>query len=437
MRTAKILVNLIPLLLVGFFSNTAVSEANREFNKSFKFKPTAQVGARPQFLIDGLPNGKLKQTLQRCENRRFVKTDFSIGHRGAPAQFPEHTKESYQAAATMGAGILECDVTFTSDGELVCRHDQCDLHTTTNIITTYLNNQCTVPWNADVPNPGSVKCCASDITLAQFKTLQGKMDSFDPNATTAEEFLGGVADWRTEYYDSRGQLMTHKESIALFKKLGRKFTPELKGPDRDANLQIEDVFGSQENYAQKMIDEYREAGVPSRKVFPQSFNLNDILYWIENEPRFAKQAVFLDGRYATGIDPNNAETFSPSMEELVSKGVEIIAPPIFMLLAVEDNGDIVPSVYAKEAKAAGLEIITWSLERSDIRQGSRTGIDANGNLTADFYYQFDINPEIQTVNNDSDMYNVVDVLAQDVGVIGIFSDWPATVTYYANCMNLR
>jgi glycerophosphoryl diester phosphodiesterase len=29
------------------------------------------------------------------------------------------------------------------------------------------------------------------------------------------------------------------------------------------------------------------------------------------------------------------------------------------------------------------------------------------------------------------------VLAQDVGVRGIFSDWPATTTYYANCMGLK
>jgi glycerophosphoryl diester phosphodiesterase len=28
----------------------------------------------------------------------------------------------------MGAGIIECDVTFTKDRELVCRHDQRDLH---------------------------------------------------------------------------------------------------------------------------------------------------------------------------------------------------------------------------------------------------------------------------------------------------------------------
>lgn len=39
-------------------------------------------------------------------------------------QFPEHTVESYTAGALMGAGILECDVTFTKDLELVCRHSQ-------------------------------------------------------------------------------------------------------------------------------------------------------------------------------------------------------------------------------------------------------------------------------------------------------------------------
>jgi glycerophosphoryl diester phosphodiesterase len=35
-------------------------------------------------------------------------------------QYPEHTIESYKAAALMGAGIIECDVTFTKDLELIC-----------------------------------------------------------------------------------------------------------------------------------------------------------------------------------------------------------------------------------------------------------------------------------------------------------------------------
>jgi len=35
------------------------------------------------------------------------------------------------------------------------------------------------------------------------------------------------------------------------------------------------------------------------------------------------------------------------------------------------------------------------------------------------------------------MYKALDVLARQVKVIGLFSDWPGTVTYYANCMGLE
>jgi len=41
------------------------------------------------------------------------------------------------------------------------------------------------------------------------------------------------------------------------------------------------------------------------------------------------------------------------------------------------------------------------------------------------------------VSNDGDIYEALDVLAQDVGIIGLFSDWPATTTYYANCMQIK
>jgi glycerophosphoryl diester phosphodiesterase len=93
-----------------------------------------QVGPRPFYLVQGMDPGKLKNKLMSCQNGPFHRTDFSIGHRGAALQFPEHTKEAYEAGAKMGAGIVECDVTFTKDGALVCRHDECDLHTTTNIV---------------------------------------------------------------------------------------------------------------------------------------------------------------------------------------------------------------------------------------------------------------------------------------------------------------
>ena len=81
--------------------------------------PAAQLGPRPFYLVEGMQAGALRDALLACENGPFFRSDFSIAHRGAPLQFPEHSDVGYRAAARMGAGIVECDVTFTLDGELV------------------------------------------------------------------------------------------------------------------------------------------------------------------------------------------------------------------------------------------------------------------------------------------------------------------------------
>lgn len=374
------------------------------------------VGPRPAYLVSQMADGELKTRLQSCIGQPVGKTLFSISHRGAPLQFPEHTEEGYRAGALMGAGILECDVTFTKDKELVCRHSQSDLHTTTDILATDLAGKCTgafVPAKGDTP--ASAECRTSDITLAEFRTLRGKMDSADKTAQTVDDYLKGTADWRTELYGHTGTLMTHAESIALFKDLGVKFTPELKAPKVAMPF---DGF-SQADYAQKLIDDYKAAGIPAEDVFAQSFNLDDVLYWIENEPDFGKQAVYLDGR--RNLNPLDPSTFSPSMEELKDMGVNYLAPPLFVLLTLED-GKIVPSPYAEAARAAGLKLITWTLERSG-------PLNSGGG----WYYQ----TVGDAIDSDGDMMDVMHVLAQDVGVEGIFSDWPATTSFYASCMGLE
>jgi glycerophosphoryl diester phosphodiesterase len=367
------------------------------------------VGPRPMFLISGMDESELKERL---------RTKFSIAHRGAPLQFPEHTKEAYDAGARMGAGIVECDVTFTKDGQLVCRHDECDLHTTTNIVNTDLNASCTVPWSGAGSTP---RCCASDITLAQFKSLKGKMDASNPAATTAAGYLAGTASWRTDLYNSRGTLLTLRESIALNRRNGVGHTPELKAGN---SARVAQVFGSQEKYAQAMIDEFKRAGVHPRDVWAQSFNLDDVLYWIHHEPRFGRQAVYLDD-----VDPgvNIPRLSFAELQSLKANGVRIFAPPIPALLAVDaSTTTLVPSAYANDIKAAGLDIITWSFERADLRRGAAFG---------GFYAAYD--PQGVVVKKDSDMYLALDTLAQQVGVIGVFSDWPATVSYYASCMGLE
>lgn len=381
-----------------------------------------QLGPRPFYLVETMKEGPLKTALKRC-NGPFRRTDFSIGHRGAPLQFPEHTRESYEAAARMGAGVIECDVTFTKDRQLVCRHAQCDLHTTTNILARpALAAKCSRPFSPADPATGkkaSAECCTSDLTLAEFRSLRGKMDAANTSATNVADYMRGTVPWRTDLYAANGTLLTHAESIALIKSLGAKFTPELKVP------QVPMPFGgdyTQERYAQAMLDEYKAAGIDPTNVFPQSFNYADILYWIRAEPAFGLQAIYLDGRYEQkGFDHTRPETLTPGMKEMADAGVKILAPPIYMLLALNKKNEIVPSAYAKAATDAGLSLIAWSLERDG-------PLDRGGG-----FYHRSIKAAI---DRDGDTLTVLDVLAKQVGVRGVFSDWPATTTFYASCMGL-
>lgn len=381
----------------------------------------ARPDARPVALVAGLAPGPLKTELAACVDAPVRRTGFAIGHRGAPLRYPEHTRESYQAAAAQGAGVIECDVTFTRDKQLVCRHAQDDLHTTTDILLTPLAARCTRPFQpaqfdaaGALVTPATAECRTSDITLAEFRTLRGKHDGFDPRAVSAEQFVrGGRTPANAGGIDS-GTLMTHAESIALFRQLGVQMVPELK----QAVVPMPFDGMTRHDYAQRMLDEYKAAGVPPDQVWPQSFSLDDIRYWLAREPAFARQAVYLDPAERVGDLPDAA-----ALRQLHAQGVRIWAPAMFALLAVDGRGEIVPSPTALAARQAGLEIVTWSLERSGSLHAGNNG----------FYYQT-INPAI---TGESDVLRVLDVLARQVGIRAIFSDWPATAVFYANCTGRR
>jgi glycerophosphoryl diester phosphodiesterase len=175
---------------------------------------------------------------------------------------------------------------------------------------------------------------------------------------------------------------------------------------------------TQRRYAQQLIDEYEAAGISPEEVWPQSFRLDDVRYWIESAPAFGRQAVYLDGRLG---DPQDLEAASAGLPQLAALGVRIVAPPLWALLTLDGEGRIVPSEYARTARAAGLEIVPWTLERSGPLRGG-----------GGWYYQ----TIADAIERDGDVFVVLDVLARRVGLGGIFTDWPATVTYYANCTGL-
>jgi len=55
-----------------------------------------------------------------------------IGHRGAPAELPEHTREGYLRAFEQGAELVEPDLVASRDGVLVVRHEN-EISGTTDI----------------------------------------------------------------------------------------------------------------------------------------------------------------------------------------------------------------------------------------------------------------------------------------------------------------
>ena len=172
-----------------------------------------------------------------------------------------------------------------------------------------------------------------------------------------------------------------------------------------------------------MIDEYKAAGIPIQDVFAQSFDLADVLYWMKTEPGL-RRAGGLSGRplREARFRSHKARELKTVNDGIEGAGVKILAPPICMMLELNEKNEIVPSDYAKAAKAAGLDLIAWSLERDG-------PLDKGGG----FYHR----SVKAAIDRDGDTLTVLDVLAKQVGIRGMFSDWPATTTFYASCMGMK
>ena len=88
-----------------------------------------------------------------------------------------------------------------------------------------------------------------------------------------------------------------------------------------------------------------------------------------------------------------------------------------MLLTLDGEGQLQPSDYALYAKEADLEIITWTFEAGDPTDPKN-------------WLYFGLN---KFMTSEAKQLEVLDALAKKVGIRGIFSDWPGTITYYNAC----
>ncbi|TXR57864.1 glycerophosphodiester phosphodiesterase family protein [Quadrisphaera setariae] len=143
-----------------------------------------------------------------------------VGHRGASARRPEHTRAAYELAVAEGADGVDVDLVVTADGELVVRHEA-ELSDTTDI--------------ADRPELAHLRTTrvvdgvsltgwfSQDLTLAQVRLLRTRERLPELRPASAA-------------HDGEQPVMTFAEVLALREELsvraGREVAvwPELKHP---------------------------------------------------------------------------------------------------------------------------------------------------------------------------------------------------------------
>jgi len=168
-------------------------------------------------------------------------------------------------------------------------------------------------------------------------------------------------------------------------------------------------------FLKQVLDDYNHTD-PSRVYF-QGFEWDD-LYYVAKTP-FGLNTFALDKNWlALTYTKHQLQNY---LQPLVDHGVTAVAPSISMLLEVDKENKLVPTLYAKVAKELGLGIVAWTLERSD-------ALSKGGG----WYYS----TLSQVLRTDSDVIKVLDVLYEDVGITAIWTDWPSVATFYANCKGI-
>jgi glycerophosphoryl diester phosphodiesterase len=122
-----------------------------------------------------------------------------VGHRGAPAYRPEHTRESFELAIDLGADMIEPDLVVSRDGALVVRHESA-LSLSTDVASR--------PEFADRRRPGQLKrrevldWFVEDFDLAELRTL------------AAVERMPGLRPLNTAY-DGGSGILTLAEVVGI------------------------------------------------------------------------------------------------------------------------------------------------------------------------------------------------------------------------------
>ncbi len=269
-----------------------------------------------------------------------------IGHRGASADRPEHTRLSYFEAIAQGADYIEPDLVMTKDGVLVARHEN-EISGTTDVASRpEFALRRTSKIIDRVQYDGWF---TEDFTLAELKTLSARERL--PELRPGNQYL---------HLTERLSILTLDEIIALAtsesKRLGRRIGlyPETKHPSYHASLgfRMEDM----------LLDQLTRGGYGSRRdpVFIQSFEVGNLQQLRKRTTIRLIQLMDAEGgpadrqtKYADMLTPAGLRQIASYADGIgVAKGLVIPRDAADQLAQ--------PTALIKEAHQAGLQVHAWT-----------------------------------------------------------------------------
>ena len=260
-----------------------------------------------------------------------------VGHRGAPAYRPEHTRESYELAIDLGADMIEPDVLVSRDGALVVRHESA-LSLTTDVADR--------PEFADRRRPGLLRretvldWFLEDFDLAELRTLRAveRMPALRPLNTA---------------YDGRSGILTLAEVVELARARSTADRPigvfaELKTcPARRAGAMAEIVAAE--------LDRIGAAGSDGPVVL-QSFDA-DLLRGVRVRLGDAGPGMV----QLVDDGPASEPMLTPAGLRAVSTYAQGIGPSLARVLRAADGRVDPDRALVAEAHRAELAVLVWTL----------------------------------------------------------------------------
>lgn len=291
-----------------------------------------------------------------------------IAHRGASGHRPEHTLEAYREGVRLGAGAIEPDLTMTSDGVLVARHEP-EIGGTTDVAQH--------PEFADRRTTRAVDGIdvegwfVDDFTLAELRTLRAveRIPTLRPASAT---------------YDGRFPVPTFEEVLDLRAELSRTtrrtvvVVPELKHPT------YLHARGLDPEAALVAVLTARGMNTRTAPVLTQSFEWTPLVA-LRRDHGYAPGLVFLVGRgggpydlVAAGTPRTYAEMTTPAALRERAQVVDVVAPDKNLVIPRRSDGTLgVPTGFVKHAHRAGLKVAAWTFrsENTFLPSSLRIGTD--------------------------------------------------------------